>query len=66
MRPRAETDMQAEAVGVPEAAKIAGLGISSIRAAIRTGELRSAKIGKRRVIRVEAVRDWLRSKEVAA
>jgi excisionase family DNA binding protein len=51
------------ALSVNEAAAAAGFSRQMIYNAINCGELRSAKIGKRRVITMEALRDWLRSKE---
>ena len=48
-----------------EAARLAGLGRTSIYSALGSGELKSLKIGKRRLIAVEALRTWLLSHEVA-
>ncbi len=51
------------AVRVEDAAKLAGVGRTEIYRAIRQRELVSLKIGKRRLIRVEALRRWLESLE---
>jgi excisionase family DNA binding protein len=53
------------AVSPAEAARLAGLGRTSIYSALGSGELKSLKIGKRRLIAVEALRTWLLSHEVA-
>lgn len=52
------------AVAPGEAARLAGLGRTTVYEAIGTGELRSIKIGSRRLIMVEAIRDWLNSNAV--
>ena len=53
------------AVSPAEAARLAGLGRTTIYAALGSGALKSLKIGKRRLIAVEALRSWLLSHEVA-
>jgi excisionase family DNA binding protein len=53
------------AVAPAEAARIAGVGRTTIYEAIGVGALRSVKIGKRRLIRIEALRAWLLAHEVA-
>jgi excisionase family DNA binding protein len=53
------------AVSPAEAARLAGLCRTSIYSALASGELKSLKIGKRRLIAVEALRTWLLSHEVA-
>jgi excisionase family DNA binding protein len=53
------------AVSPAEAARLAGLGRTSIYGALGSGALKSLKIGKRRLIVVEALRAWLLSHEVA-
>jgi excisionase family DNA binding protein len=50
---------------VGEAARALRLGPSTVRAKIATGELRSVKIGDRRLIRVEDLRAFL-AERVAA
>jgi excisionase family DNA binding protein len=58
--------VQAVPIAVPpgEAARIAGVGRTTIYSAIGSGELRSLKVGKRRLIEVEALRAWLHAHEV--
>jgi len=55
------------AIAVPpnEAARIAGIGRTTLYGAIASGTLKSIKIGKRRLIAVEALRAWLLAHEVA-
>jgi excisionase family DNA binding protein len=48
-----------------EAARLAGLGRTTIYAALGSGALKSLKIGKRRLITLDALRSWLLSHEVA-
>ena len=52
-----------EAVAVAEAARRAGVSRSLLYEAIGAGSLPSVKIGKRRLVRVEALRRWLASLE---
>ena len=47
------------AVSVEDAAQRAGLGRTEIYRAIKSGNLKSLKIGKRRLVRVDALREWL-------
>jgi excisionase family DNA binding protein len=54
------------AVSPSEAARMAGLGRTSIYSALKSGALKSIKIGKRRLITIEALRTWLLSHEVAS
>ena len=54
------------AVAPAEAARLAGVGRTTIYEAIGAGALRSVKIGKRRLITIEALRAWLLAHEVAA
>jgi excisionase family DNA binding protein len=51
------------AVSTFQAARIAGVGRTTIYEAIQSGDLKSVKVGKRRVIRIAALEDWLKSKE---
>jgi excisionase family DNA binding protein len=51
------------AVRVEDAAKLVGIGRTEIYKAIKEGSLASLKIGKRRLIRVEALREWLAALE---
>ncbi len=52
------------AVSPTEAARLSGLGRTTIFAAMKNGELRSVKIGARRLITIEAIREWLKNNEV--
>ena len=54
------------AVSPAEAARLAGLGRTTIYNALSAGTLKSIKIGKRRLIAVEILRTWLLSHEVAS
>ena len=47
------------AVSPDEAARLAGIGRTTLFAALAKGDLPSIKIGTRRLIRVDAIRDWL-------
>ncbi len=51
---------------IAEAAHAAGIGRSTLYRAIGSGELRSLKIGKRRLIPVDALEAWLAAKGTAA
>ncbi len=51
------------AVSPGEAARLAGLGRTTIYFALGSGALKSIKIGKRRLITIEALRGWLLSHE---
>lgn len=53
----------AEAMSVEEAARRAGVGRTTIYAAIMNGELPSLKVGRRRLVRAEAHRAWLHGLE---
>jgi len=57
--------MPAIAVSPLEAARLAGLGRTTIYEAIGAGALKSVKIGKRRLITIDALRSWLDAHEVA-
>jgi excisionase family DNA binding protein len=52
------------AVSPGEAARLSGLGRTTIYNALGSGALKSIKIGKRRLITIEALRAWLMSHEV--
>ena len=54
------------AVRVEDAAKLTSLGRTEIYKAIRDGGLASVKVGKRRLIRVDALDRWLASLERVA
>lgn len=52
------------AVSPNEAVPISGVGRTTIYAAISSGDLKSIKIGKRRLIMVDWLREWLLRHEV--
>lgn len=51
------------AVSPNEAARLSGVGRTTIYAALSSGDLKSIKIGTRRLITVEAIKDWLKAGE---
>ncbi|MEM9708636.1 MAG: helix-turn-helix domain-containing protein [Pseudomonadota bacterium] len=51
------------AVSPEEGARLAGVGRTTFYAALAKGDLPSIKIGTRRLIRVDAIREWLISNE---
>ncbi|MCY4336359.1 MAG: helix-turn-helix domain-containing protein [Litoreibacter sp.] len=51
------------AVSPDEAARLAGIGRTTLYAALAKGALPSIKIGTRRLIRVDAIRDFLAQNE---
>jgi excisionase family DNA binding protein len=59
-----ETIPTALAVPPNEAARMAGVGRTTLYAAMASGGLKSIKIGKRRLIAIDALRAWLLSHEV--
>jgi excisionase family DNA binding protein len=52
------------AVSPAEAGRLAGIGRTTIYHAISSGDLTSLKIGARRLVAVDALRDWLLKHEV--
>ena len=54
------------AVSTHEAAHLAGVGRTTIYEAIQSGDLKSLKIGKRRLIRIDALQAWLAALEAAS
>jgi excisionase family DNA binding protein len=52
------------AVSPAEAGRLVGIGRTTIYAAISSGQLRSLKIGTRRLVAVDALREWLLAHEV--
>jgi excisionase family DNA binding protein len=54
------------AVSAADAARLTGVGRTKLYEAIGSGALRSLKIGKRRLIMIEALRDWLAAAEQEA
>lgn len=55
---------QVLAVSPNEAARLCGIGRTTLYAALSSGELKSVQIGTRRLIRVDAIREWLSRHEV--
>lgn len=53
------------AIGPAEAAHRAGLGRTTIYAALTAGDLKSIKVGARRLIMVDELKRWLVSHETA-
>ena len=51
------------AVSPNEAARLCSIGRTTLYAALSSGELKSVKIGTRRLIMLEALRDWLMANE---
>lgn len=51
------------AVSVEDAAAMAGIGRTTLYAALGDGSLRSLKIGARRLIPVEALKAWMAAHE---
>ncbi|MEM6622657.1 MAG: helix-turn-helix domain-containing protein [Pseudomonadota bacterium] len=58
--------LQPIAVSPNEAARLAGVGRTTLYAALSSGDLRSVKIGTRRLITVDAIRAWLHQHEISA
>ena len=54
------------AVSPNEAARLSGVGRTTLYAALSSGQLRRIKIGTRRLIMVDAIRDWLLRNELTA
>jgi excisionase family DNA binding protein len=52
------------AVSPNEAARLCSIGRTTLYAALSSGELKSIKIGTRRLITLEALRDWLKRNEI--
>ena len=50
------------AVPIPEAARLGGVGRSTIYTEIAKGNLKIRKIGRRTVVAMSDLRDWLASK----
>ncbi|WP_018631774.1 helix-turn-helix domain-containing protein [Neomegalonema perideroedes] len=53
------------AVSPAEAARLAGVGRTTLYAALSARRLRSFKLGKRRLISMAALREWLEACEAA-
>ncbi|WP_417729550.1 helix-turn-helix domain-containing protein [Roseovarius sp.] len=54
------------AVSPNEAARLCSIGRTTLYAALSTGDLKSIKIGTRRLIALDALRDWLKRNETRA
>lgn len=54
------------AVSPNEAARLCSIGRTTLYAALSSGELKSIKIGTRRLITLEALREWLKRNEAPA
>lgn len=57
-----DTRTEPLAVAMPEAARLSGLGVSTLYAEIAKGHLVVTKIGRRTVVRLTDLRIWLASK----
>lgn len=53
-------------VSVPEAAKVIGLGETKTKELVRSGQLRTVKVGRRRLVPVAAIAELARALETAA
>ena len=51
------------AVSPSEAARLCSIGRTTLYAALSSGDLKSVKIGTRRLITVDALRAWLQNNE---
>jgi excisionase family DNA binding protein len=60
---RHENNIERLAVSVEDAAAMAGIGRTTLYDAMGSGSLRSLKIGKRRLIRLDALREWIAAHE---
>ncbi len=65
-RTEPEPNAGREAVSVEDAARRAGVSRTFLYQRISSGELPTVKVGKRRLVRVEALRRWLKSLETKA
>tara|TARA_R110000824_G_scaffold399843_1_gene606007 strand:- start:95142 stop:95336 length:195 start_codon:yes stop_codon:yes gene_type:complete len=54
------------AVPITEAARLGGIGRSTIYAEISKGNLKIRKVGRRTIVAMEDLRAWLASKEESA
>ncbi len=57
------TEIKPLAVSPTEAARIAGIGRTMLYEEITADRIRSLKVGKRRLITIEAIKDWLKARE---
>lgn len=56
-------DSKPIAVAPAEAARLAGIGRTSLYSALSTGELKSFRYGRRRLIRISALETWMATLE---
>ena len=54
------------AVPIPEAARLGGVGRSTLYAEIKVGNLKIRKVGRRTIVAMDDLRAWLSSKGEAA
>jgi excisionase family DNA binding protein len=54
------------AVGIPEVVRRSGLSRSLIYEALRTGDLKSLRVGARRLVMLDDLRAWLESHRATA
>lgn len=54
------------AVSPADAARLIGLGRTRLYEEIRSGKLRSFKLGKRRLIPITALQEWIAARETEA
>lgn len=57
------TERKPIAISVDDAAAMAGVGRTTLYAALSDGSLPSLRIGRRRLIRVEALKAWIAAHE---
>lgn len=57
--PQADREPEPLAVAPKEAARRSNLGRTTIYEALASGQLKSLKVGRRRLILLEELRDWL-------
>lgn len=57
---------QVLAVSPNEAARLCSIGRTTLYAALSSGDLKSVKIGTRRLITLDALRHWLKRNETKA
>lgn len=55
--------MKKFAYSIPEAIELSGIHRDLLYAEINAGNLRTVKIGRRRLIRAEALEEWLKNHE---
>ena len=55
--------VEKQVYSIPEACEAAGVNKDTIYRGINTGQLQSLKIGRRRLIRMEALSKWLKDLE---